>query len=266
MDQLTFLSEEPPASPSPSRDSARDWVTTVATWLSSSLDLLRRFGPVGWSGRMSPASYRHYPTQLPIAVRRTSTWTPVTDPETGKRSWLLIDTNLTKTMRSPVSWPDYQNSGMGGPSEYLTLSSAEFNHTLVPSHSDGDVCSLSDILEPHGENPMANAEPLTVEGVTPIPDPNDPQAIGAYLRRYSLSGRACRGILRRAEKRGRQLPPSLQAALEHVARTTSRPNTATSSPTTPSLPDFQCEKCGETNSATWHPTCEWCGHEQGDPQ
>jgi DNA-cytosine methyltransferase len=38
--------------------------------------------------------------------------------------------------------------------------------------------------------------------------------------RYSLSARAARGILRRAEKRGRTLPSHLSAALETVARTT----------------------------------------------
>jgi hypothetical protein len=31
--------------------------------------------------------------------------------------------------------------------------------------------------------------------------------------RYSLSQKACAGILRRAEKRGKKLPPMLEAAL-----------------------------------------------------
>jgi hypothetical protein len=34
--------------------------------------------------------------------------------------------------------------------------------------------------------------------------------------RYYLSARACEGILRRAAKRGRELPPALKAALEAV--------------------------------------------------
>jgi hypothetical protein len=37
--------------------------------------------------------------------------------------------------------------------------------------------------------------------------------------RYSLSARAARGILRRAEKRGRTLPPHLLAALQAVSMT-----------------------------------------------
>jgi len=42
---------------------------------------------------------------------------------------------------------------------------------------------------------------------------------GNVPRRFYLSGTACRGILRRAEKRGKQLPRPLQAALTAVAQT-----------------------------------------------
>ena len=54
--------------------------------------------------------------------------------------------------------------------------------------NDADVCSLSQVLE-----------------TTSIP------------QRFFLSSTACAGILRRAEKRGKSLPPSLQAALQAVA-------------------------------------------------
>jgi hypothetical protein len=37
--------------------------------------------------------------------------------------------------------------------------------------------------------------------------------------KYYLSAKACAGILRRAEKRGKILPPTLKAALEKQART-----------------------------------------------
>ena len=36
---------------------------------------------------------------------------------------------------------------------------------------------------------------------------------GAHLRRYSLSPKACQGILTRASRRGKPLPPKLEAAL-----------------------------------------------------
>ena len=40
--------------------------------------------------------------------------------------------------------------------------------------------------------------------------------------KYSLSPKACAGILRRAEMRGRALPPTLKAALVHLANQTSQ--------------------------------------------
>lgn len=46
----------------------------------------------------------------------------------------------------------------------------------------------------------------------------NPQAFGDYLRKYFLSPKACAGILRRAEKRGRELPEMLRRALTAAAR------------------------------------------------
>ena len=83
----------------------------------------------------------------------------------------------------------WANSGMGSPTAFLTLSTSEWNHTLAPSLSDAGVCSLSDILEDDGSVPQ----------------------------RSYLSAKACAGILRRADKRGKELPPALQRALAAVA-------------------------------------------------
>lgn len=74
----------------------------------------------------------------------------------------------------------WANSGMGSPTEFWTLSTLEWP-------SDADVCSLSDVLE-----------------------------TGEVPRRFFLSATACRGILRRAEARGKKLPAPLQAALAQV--------------------------------------------------
>lgn len=71
---------------------------------------------------------------------------------------------------------------MGGPTASLTLSGSEF-------HSGADACSLSDILEDSRDVP----------------------------RKYYLSEIACRGILRRAAKRGRELPTQLRLALEEAS-------------------------------------------------
>ena len=80
------------------------------------------------------------------------------------------------------------NSGMGSPTGFLTLNTSE--HTATPErfHNADGVYSLSDILE-----------------------------TGAVPQRYYLSARACLGILRRAGKRGKDLPQLLRRALEAVA-------------------------------------------------
>jgi len=75
----------------------------------------------------------------------------------------------------------WKTSGMVSRTECLTLSTSEWP-------SDAAVCSLSDILE-----------------------------TGDLPQRFFLSTTACRGILRRAEKRGKVLPERLRQALEAVA-------------------------------------------------
>ena len=59
--------------------------------------------------------------------------------------------------------------------------------STLESPNDAAVCSLSAILE------------------------------GSPATKYSLSPKACRGILRRAAKRGKDLPPMLEQALKQVA-------------------------------------------------
>jgi hypothetical protein len=73
-------------------------------------------------------------------------------------------------------------SGILARGESLTLGLPEYHSAAVAS-------SLSDILE-----------------------------TGDLPQRFYLSAKACRGILRRAEKRGKSLPPFLRAALEQAAQ------------------------------------------------
>lgn len=141
-----FSSAEPLANPSASPDSERDWLTRVATSCSPILPLLQSIAPHGWYGRTSPASCR-------------ATEDGILEP-------------------CSLAWG---NSGMGSPTEFLTLNTSEWP-------SGADVCSLSDVLE-----------------------------TGELPQRYFLSAKACRGILRRAEKRGKELPLQLAQALQAVA-------------------------------------------------
>lgn len=71
---------------------------------------------------------------------------------------------------------------MGGPTGCWTLNSSEHNGIHAPYRSAGDVCSLSDVLE-----------------------------TGSVPPRFSLSAKACSGILRRAERRGKALPEKNRA-------------------------------------------------------
>lgn len=99
----------------------------------------------------------------------------------------LASCRLTEDGHLEPSSEGWRSSGMGSPTGFLTL-----NISAWPR--DGNVCSLSDILE-----------------------------TGDVPQRFFLSAKACKGILRRAEKRGKQFPLSLQRALEHAALTTTKP-------------------------------------------
>ena len=88
----------------------------------------------------------------------------------------------------PLSSKVWNSSGIMQPGECLTFSTARHFNSLGPSRSEETVCSLSDILE-----------------------------TGAVPQKYYLSAKACRGILRRAEKRGKVLPELLMRALKAVA-------------------------------------------------
>lgn len=94
----------------------------------------------------------------------------------------------TPDMRLEPLSKGWKNSGIMRPGECLTLSTCEWTAWDAPSLSDEGVCSLSDIL-----------------------------VIGDVPQRYYLTPKACRGILRRAEKRGKDLPENLRKALEMVA-------------------------------------------------
>ena len=87
----------------------------------------------------------------------------------------------TKEQISPPSSRKWGSGGVGSLTEFLTFNGSE-------CHNDAAASSLSDILE-----------------------------AGEVPQKYFLSAKACAGILRRAEKRGKALPVQLEEALTAVA-------------------------------------------------
>lgn len=92
---------------------------------------------------------------------------------------------LPRETTSGVCCPRWMTSGTVWRGEFWTRSSSEWP-------SDAAVCSLSDVLETRD-----------------VP------------QRYCLSKKACAGIIRRAERRGKSLPPQLESALLDVIRSSS---------------------------------------------
>lgn len=95
--------------------------------------------------------------------------------------------NIDKNLRDNIG-----NAGIAKGDFIITMKTPEWNAGIqlsegeeCPREYDGTVCGLSDILEPMREG----------------------------MSKYFLSSRACEGILRRADKRGKDLPDKLEKAL-----------------------------------------------------
>ena len=144
-EQLDFFAEGVLAKATPPAETGKVWKTLAETSRSCILDFLNDSAPVGYFSKTSPVSCR---------VTEGGTLEPCSG------NWL--------------------NSGMGSPTQLLTLKTSESRNAAAE-------CSLSDILEATGDVPP----------------------------RYYLTAKACSGILRRARSRGKELPPKLREALEN---------------------------------------------------
>jgi hypothetical protein len=164
--------------------------------------LVQASGPAASPARTSPslASGQGSPESAAASPSPSLTLWSATDlPPSSSRMYRDSSPVMeARTLgRSSVAWA---NSGMGGPTGFSTLSSSE-----CPSADDG--CSFV---------------PSTLAQVL---EPTAPQ-------RFYLSARAATGILRRATMRGRELPASLQTALEALAQS-SPPSDTTAGPSEP---------------------------------
>ena len=124
---------------------------------------------------------------------------PILVLSSGKTSQASLTPKITPSgafwERLPVKMTRLSHQGADGQTLVLLMAPKEQSRgeSSTPNISewpnDADVCLLSQALE-----------------TTLIP------------QRFFLSSTACEGILRRAAKRGKQLPPTLQAALEDTAK------------------------------------------------
>lgn len=172
--------------------SARGWMESGQGYGSSFYELLNQIARESSLSRMCPVFY-------PAAdVLSAAKWPATSGRILFGESDTLTAKELDTTLRalrvtqgddylkaiadviSKSSSPGWSNAGMASPGGFLMLNLTEW-------HSGAAVCSLSEVLE-------TEVQP-----------------------KYFLSPKACRGILRRAEKRGAELPVQLQRALERVA-------------------------------------------------
>ena len=127
-----FSSEEHPAKTTALPDSALEWMASVVRSHLPTLPLLASIAPRGWSGKMSPASFRATPDAtlqafwdcLPGAESKSP-------PAAGNLRELSQATNALTASHG----------------ECLTLSLSEWTGLAGLSLNDDGVCSLSDILE-----------------------------------------------------------------------------------------------------------------------
>ena len=144
------------------------------------------------AGKTSPASSSAKTTPLGASLPG---WL-----EKLSHSSQVLDLNAEKTARSGAGTKKPASITRSGRSLVVLLDdSANWpGESSMPNtsafHNDATASSLSEVLE---------------KGLIP--------------KRYYLSSTAGAGILRRAEKRGRLLPPLLQTALEQAARTHETP-------------------------------------------
>ena len=128
------------------------------------------------------------PAPAPASPSSTSDWFATYIPASSCGKTCRESSPRTVDVTSPPSSIRWMNSGILSRGVCLTANTPEWTAPLGQSPSDAAVCGLSDVLEATDES----------------------------LRKYYLSERACSGILRRAAKRGKALPPLLNTALREM--------------------------------------------------
>ena len=206
-DDATSLSEGSPAKTSASPGSEKDSAAGAPASTGSSSDsfeALALFGPAQSSSKMSPASfplahvvdaesaesfYDGISEEAVQALRLLTapTWETEREPfpSSGVKRARQLVRSASDILARTLLWsaPRWRTSGTASATEYSTADTSE-----SPKDGAASSSSLSSILQS-------------------VVDP-----------RYYLSPRAALGILLRAGRRGRELPPHLLAALEEVVK------------------------------------------------
>lgn len=191
-----FSAEEAPVRTGRWLADVRDWLAAGVVSSSTSQASLIRSLPVGFCSRTSlvfclPAHVQPVPLIARRTQKRTKTATqaPFSPGTEG-------GTSPSSSTSSPASTPGSRGRGGATPGSALDPSELPSGVCLtlvtLESPNGGDAlssCRLTDVLEPPGQ----------------------------VASKFYLSPTACRGILRRAHKRGKALPPALEAALTAMA-------------------------------------------------
>lgn len=221
--QLTLWSEEALVRVSATPDAVRGWLTSDLACSERWHESLMRSLPAGWSGRTCPVA---------SPAKRARTSPPSSGPSAGTGPPCPEAGGSTAASASDPSEP--------APGLCWTVSTSDWR-------SGASACSLSAVLETQEDWLSRN------------PDAS-PADFAAYLGRYCLSARACRGILRRAEKRGRELPPALRESLE--ARAMTGPDTMPA-PAGMATADDLMSSIAESFGETWEaPAAEMVADEE----
>lgn len=137
---------------------------------------------------------------------------------------LFAEDSHVKTYRLPGTARDWMESGLGSGSSSTAFYVSLHQDGLLSRTSLVSLAATEDETLPPSFEGFQNSGICRAGECWTLSFSESPSAAGESLlwqvleqdvaQKYYLSPRACQGILRRAEKRGRELPENLRQALE----------------------------------------------------
>ena len=208
--QLTLFLVDSPAKTYPWQDYVKEWLANDHPSGTNTFALLQKFNQAGLLSKMSPdlspaghllsprkTQYNLEPSIQEKKLKNGQTQYTVT------ASWK----KQTTSESSLLAWKNTAITGHGG---FLTLKTPEYLNAAAEF-------LLSHVLETPQQWLQNNPEKTI----------NDWHQ---YITKYYLTPKAALGILRRAKKRGKPLPPQLHQALHQTAHPSSNPSATKTTP------------------------------------